>query len=72
MRERQAVRLAEPNLHAKLINRMVTGNIVIDQEIVTRTFPEGSGWIELIAMYQVQEWRIARAWFIFGAKILKT
>lgn len=51
---------------------MVTGNIVIDQEIVTRTFPEGSGWIELIAMYQVQEWRIARAWFIFGAKILKT
>lgn len=70
VRERQAVRLAEPNLHAKLINRMVMGNIVIDQEVVTRTFPEGPGQIELIATYEVQEGRIARAWFIFGPKTL--
>src|SRR3954469_4737578 len=52
VRERQAVRLAEPNLHAKLIQRMVMGSIVIDQEVVTRTFPEGTGQIELIATYQ--------------------
>ena len=65
-----AVRLAEPNQHAKLIQRMVMGNIVIDQEVVTRTFPEGTGRIELIATYLVREGRIAKAWFIFGAKTL--
>jgi hypothetical protein len=70
VRERQAVRLAEPNLHAQLIQRMVMGNIVIDQEIVTRTFPEGTGQIELIATYQVQNGRIAKAWFILGPKTL--
>jgi hypothetical protein len=70
VRERQAVRLAEPNLHAKLIQRMVMGNMVIDQEVVTRTFLEGTGRIELIATYLVRENRIAKAWFIFGGKIL--
>jgi hypothetical protein len=70
VRERQAIRLAEPNLHAKLIQRMVMGNIVIDQEVVTRTFDEGTGRIELIATYQVQEGRIAKAWFMFGPKTL--
>ncbi len=69
-RERQTARLAEPNLQAKLIKRMVMGNIVIDQEVVTRTFPEGPGKVELIATYQVNEGRIAKAWFIFGAKTL--
>ena len=70
VRERQAVRLGEANLHAKLIQRMVMGNMVIDQEVVTRTFPEGTGRIELIATYLVQENRIAKAWFIVGAKKL--
>jgi len=70
VRERQALRLAEPNLHAKLIQRIVMGNIVIDQEVVTRTFAEGTGRIELIATYQVDEGRIAKAWFIFGPKTL--
>lgn len=49
---------------------MVMGNIVIDQEVVTRTFPEGTGRIELIATYQVHEGRIAKAWFMFGPKTL--
>jgi hypothetical protein len=70
VRERQATRLTEPNLHAKLVKRMVMGSIVIDQEVVTRTFPEGPGKIELIAKYQVHEGRIAKAWFIFGPKTL--
>jgi hypothetical protein len=69
-RERQSIRLMEPNLHAQLVKRMVMGNIVIDQEVVTRTFPEGPGTVELIAMYQVVENKIAKAWFIFGAKTL--
>lgn len=41
---------------------MVMGDIVIDQEVVTQTFPEGTGRIELIAIYLVQENRIAKAW----------
>ena len=70
IRERQSIRLAEPNLHAKLIERMVMGNVVMDHELVTRTFPEGTGTIELIATYQVIEGRIAKAWVLFGAKTL--
>jgi len=68
VRQRHAARLAEPNLHAKLINRIVMGNFVIDQEVVTRTFPEGAGFIELVAIYEVPEDRIRRAWFLFGPK----
>jgi hypothetical protein len=68
LRERFAVRFKEPNLHAVLVRRIVMGSVVIDQEKVTRTFPEGTGTIELVAIYEVQKGRIAKAWFIFGPK----
>lgn len=70
LRERFAARFKEPNLHARLVKRMVMGNTVIDQEVVTRTFPEGTGTIGLIAIYEVQNGKIAKAWFIFGEKSL--
>ena len=70
IRERFAARFKEPNLHAKLINRIVAGNMVIDHEQVTRTFPEGPGKVELVAIYEVQDGKIARAWFILGVKSL--
>jgi hypothetical protein len=70
IRPRFEARFKEPNLHAQLVKRMVCGNTVIDQEIVTRTFPEGTGRIELIAIYEVKNGRIARAWFISGEKTL--
>ncbi len=70
LRERFLVRLQEPNLHAALLKRMVMGNIVIDHERVTRTFPEGTGTIELMMIYDVQNGKIARAWVIAGMKIL--
>jgi hypothetical protein len=70
IRERFAARFQEPNLHAKLIKRIVSGNTVIDHEQVTRTFPEGTGQFELVAIYEVQDGKIARAWFILGAKML--
>lgn len=70
LRERFTLRFAEPNLHAQLLNRIVMGNTVIDHEIVTRTFPEGPGEIELVAIYEVQNGKIAKAWFITGAKML--
>ena len=70
LRERFYSRFKEPNLHAKLIHRVVLGNKIIDQELVTRTFAEGTGKIELVAVYEVKNERIANAWFIFGAKTL--
>ncbi len=68
--ERYAARFAEPNLHAVVIKRIVMGNFVIDHETVTRTFPEGTGVQDAIAMYEVQGTLITRVWFVFGAKTL--
>jgi len=70
VRERLAVRLLEPNLHAKLLNRIAMSNIVIDHELVTRTFPEGTGTVEMIAMYEVLGDTIAKAWIKVGDKQL--
>ena len=55
IRERMAVRFQEPNLHARLVQRAVMGNIVVDHEVVTRTFPEGTGTVEMVAIYEVRE-----------------
>ena len=46
IRERFVERFQEPNLHARLVKRIVAGNVVIDHELVSRTFPEGTGRIE--------------------------
>jgi putative hydrolase of HD superfamily len=46
------------------------GNIVVDHEEVSRTFPEGAGKIRLLMIYEVQNGRIAKAWSIAGAKML--
>ena len=70
IRERFAARFQEPNLHAHLVKRIVAGNVVIDQEVVTRTFPEGAGKLELVAIYEVHNDQIAKAWFIIGAKTM--
>lgn len=70
LRERYAARFAEPNLHAVVTRRIAMGDFLIDHETVTRTFPEGTGTQEAIAIYEVQGARIARVWFIFGAKTL--
>ena len=68
IRERSMVRFQEANLHAKLLDRMVMGSVVIDHEMVTRTFPEGPGTLQLIAIYEVANGRIAKATFIFGER----
>jgi hypothetical protein len=70
IRERHLGRFKEPNLYGKLIKRMVVGDRVVDQEKVTRTFPEGVGEIDVIAIYEVQGGQIAKAWFIVGARTL--
>jgi len=70
LRERFATRFQEANLHAALLSRILMGQIVVDYEEVTRTFPEGTGKIRLIMIYEVQSGRIARAWSIAGQKTL--
>jgi hypothetical protein len=70
LRERYTARFAEANLHATLVHRIVMGGMVIDHEKIARTFPEGLGTLEMIAMYQVIAGKIAKAWFISGVKTL--
>jgi hypothetical protein len=70
IRERHVTRFLEPNLYGKLIKRMEMGNQVVDQEVVTRTFPEGTGHVQVIALYEVADDKIARAWFIIGPRVL--
>jgi hypothetical protein len=68
IRGRHIIRFKEPDLHGQLIHRMVVGNKVVDQEIVTRTFPDGPGRIDVIAIYEVEHGKIAKAWFIIGSR----
>jgi hypothetical protein len=70
LRERFAARFKEPNLYAELLNRMVMGNVVIDHERIDRTFPEGTGTLEMVMIYEVQAGRIAKAWAMAGTKML--
>jgi hypothetical protein len=70
IRERFSLRFQELNLHARLSHRIVMGQIVVDHEQVTRTFPEGTGTIELVMIYEVRGDRIARAWTLPGPRIL--
>lgn len=72
IRQRFLARFEEPNLHASLQHRVVLGNTVIDHEIITRTFPEGTGTLEIAAIYEVRNERIASAWFIPGEKKLNS
>jgi hypothetical protein len=68
IRGRHIIRFKEPDLHGELIHRMVVGNKVVDQEIVTRAFPDGPGRIDVIAIYEVEHGKIAKAWFIIGSR----
>jgi hypothetical protein len=54
-----------PDLHAKLVNRMVFGNKVIDQELVTGV-PNAP--LEVAAIYEVTEKGISKVWFVNGAR----
>lgn len=67
---RAQVRFREPNLHARLLQRSVMGNVVVDHELISRTFAEGSGTLETVAIYEVQVGKIQSASFITGQKTL--
>jgi putative hydrolase of HD superfamily len=67
IRERHLARFREPDLHGRLLGRFVVGNVVVDHEVVTRNFADGRGEVDVIAIYEVEDRRIAKAWFKLGA-----
>ena len=50
-----------PNLHTEIVNRIIMGNTVMDHEIVTGR--NGVEKLELVAIYEVENEKIARAYF---------
>jgi hypothetical protein len=68
LRERFSKRFQEPGLHARLLKRMVMGSFVVDHERVTWSFPQGPDTVQLVAIYEVIDGRIANAWFLTGPK----
>lgn len=72
MRPRFAARFAEAHLHATLLHRTVMGSVVVDHEIIRRTFAEGPGRVEMLCIYEVADGLIQRASFASGPPILET
>lgn len=70
IRARHVTRFEEPNLFGALVNRIAVGSLVVDQEVVTRTFSEGPGRVDVVAIYEVENGTIRRAWFKIGTPVL--
>jgi len=49
-----------PDLHARVVKRIVSGDIVVDQEVVTG-LPEGT--LSAVAVYRVKDGLIQAVWF---------
>ena len=54
-------RFSLPELHAKLVNRMVFGNKVIDQELLVGV---PGAPLDVAAIYEVSEEGISKVWFV--------
>ncbi len=71
IRARHLVRFQEPDLYGHLVSRLRLGNRVVDTECVTRNFPEGVGEVDVVAIYEVADGLITRAWFLTGEPRLR-
>ena len=71
IRMRTLPRFSDPNLHATLLQRCVMGKVVIDHEVVTRTFPEGLGSVEMVCVYFVENGLIQNVSFSFGKPVMQ-
>ena len=60
LREVYAKRFSSPDLHATIVNRIATGDKVVDHE---RVVGIEAGPIEAVAVYQVVDGLIAKVWF---------
>ena len=70
IRARMQARFGEPSLHARLISRSVMGKLVVDHEVVTRSFAAGPGTVELVCIYSVERGLIRSASFASGVPML--
>jgi hypothetical protein len=61
IRARMTARFADGKLHAKLLRRVVMGNIVIDHELITHSTSEGTAAVEAVAIYEVADGKIRSA-----------
>ncbi|WP_137128790.1 nuclear transport factor 2 family protein [Rhizobium sp. FY34] len=66
IRARHIERFREPDLHGRLLSRIVLGNLVIDHETVTRNYPQGRGEVDVVCLYEVENGLICKAWFKLG------
>ena len=66
IRRRMEGRFQDTNLQAHLIHRIVMENVVVDHELITRTFPDGPGTVEMICIYEVNAGKITKATFAIG------
>ncbi|TGL86559.1 steroid delta-isomerase [Leptospira congkakensis] len=66
IKERHLIRFQEPDLFAKLITRTQFNGKIVDQELVTRNFPEGKGNVDVLAIYEINDEKILNAWFLIG------
>jgi hypothetical protein len=72
IRTRFSTRFAEAAPQARLHKRIVAGNTVIDHETVTSRTAQGSASADIVAIYEVQDGRIAKAWFLSGPQLGST
>ena len=70
IRTRHVTRFQEPNLFGKLVYRDVIGTIVVDHELVSRTFPDGTGTVKVVCIYEVRDDKITKAWFLMGQPMM--
>ena len=61
IRARMTARFADSALHARLLQRVVMGNIVIDHELITYGTPEGTAAVEAVAIYEIANGKIQSA-----------
>lgn len=66
IRERHRERFADTGLHARLVSRTCIEEMVVDREVVTRAFESGLGSADVLAIYEVADGLIRRAWFKQG------
>jgi hypothetical protein len=53
-------RFTLPNLHARVVNRIVNGDVIVDHEFVTGI---GDAEVSVVAVYKIVEGKIATVWF---------
>jgi hypothetical protein len=63
LRDKYGDRFLNKELYARLVNRMVIGNKVIDHEEVSGI--EENELVKAVAIYEVDEELITKVWFLF-------